>query len=122
MARDRIAGELVLRAPREAPRELLVALAEHVDREALAGVDRLVGGQAVVDAHDEQDGLERQRADGAGRHPGRATVVGRGDHRDPRCEVSDRLAEGEPVDRRVRHLHRPRLLSGVKLTQPVWWH
>ena len=109
---QRDAGELVLGAAGEAPRELLVALAQHVDGEAPAGVDRLVGRQAVVDADDEQHGVERQRAHGAGRHPGRAALVGRRDHGDPRGEVSDRLAEGEPVDRRVRHVPRSPVAFG----------
>jgi flavin reductase (DIM6/NTAB) family NADH-FMN oxidoreductase RutF len=89
------AGELLLlrQLGGEEPRQVLLAGREHVDAEAPGLAHHRQRARAVVEAHEQQHRVQRQRADRVRGHPDRAHRRRRGHDRDAGGEVAHHGAE-----------------------------
>ena len=74
-------------------RNRALIFAQDIDAEALLGVQMRVGACAVIDADQNQHGIERNRGKGIRRHPVDLAVEVDGNDCDPGGERSHRLAE-----------------------------
>src|SRR3989442_9550458 len=102
----------------EAARPGLLALVEHAHSEEARGLQGPVHLGAMVHAHQDQGGIEADRAERArGEARGPARGVPRGHHRDAARELPEGLAEREGIDGH-HHLRRPGRAGGR--ARPGW--
>ena len=95
--RDQLELLLHRQLGRELARQLLLAGAQHVDREAAGVAHDAQRAGAVVEAHQHQQRVQRQRADGVGGHAHGTAPVQPRDHRHSGREVAHHGPKALPV-------------------------